>query len=150
MDASTRLCKNCQLISSEFLLSRDFSNYQGFSLARTKAATWSCRQDEQGKRYREIVHHGIGELQEATSGEGCKICAYLIGLLSRFSVNGYFPGVNGQFRIAISETGSMELVAPPECGWGDLRLGWQEVISSDASQCIIQVRDGQMRPITST
>ena len=148
MEPSTSLCHKCQLISSEFILSRDFRDFKFFSSARTTATSWTCRRNEQGKRYREIIYHDIGGLQEA-SQKGCKICSYFLGLLGRFSVNGHFPGLQGQLRVAVSETGSLELVSPSEWTWGDFNLGWQEVLPSNVNQAIT-ARDGQMRAIAGT
>ena len=145
MEPSALLCPKCQLISSEFILSKDFRDFSSISTARTTPVSWTCRQDDQGKHYRDILYHDMDGLHEA-SRKGCKICSFFLGLLNRFSVNGQFPILHGQFRITISETGGLELVPPSAWTWGDLTLGWQEVLPSEMDQRGTS-RAGQMRKI---
>ena len=139
------LCEKCQLITSEFVLSRDFRNFGGLSVARANATPWSCRRDEQGKRYRILMHHDLQGLEAAVK-QGCKVCAFFRKLLNRFSVNGFLPILNGPMKVSLSETGSFELIPPSEPGWGDLNLAWEEVLPAVSAGAFVRL-EGYMRPI---
>ena len=143
------LCQKCQLVNSEFLLSRDFDTDRRHDPSATspQAAAWHCHQDEQGKRYRQLVHHDVHTLQESAKN-GCKLCTYLIQPLDRFAVNGFFPIIQGQCRVSISETGSFELIPPPESPWGDTCLAWEEIGTSVEESN--QAREGRMRHVAGT